>query len=130
MLLNFFTKRQKPFKDDILNFGLRLLLKSPFEFNLDIKDNLLHKYSGVTEEQAVNYEEICNRAKQAGQGIIYETMVKRLKASDPMTTRELRDFYTQEFKSKFHWVNEKNIQSIYNIASYSLMHDGWNEFKK
>jgi hypothetical protein len=117
MFLNFFRRQQKASKEDILNFGLHLLMKSPFDFNIDIKECLLHKYPSVTEEQIFEYEKICKKATQIGHDIIYDVMVKRLKAFDPMTQKEHEEFYYQEMASKFHWVNEKNLKAIYNLAS-------------
>ena len=127
---NIFTKQQVLSIDNVLNTGLQLLLNKPFDINIDIKEKLLEKYPSLTNEQVVDYEKTCKNAYKVGHDFIYDTMVKRLKAFDPMTKQELNDLYLQKMTSNFDWVNKKNFKSIYNLSSYSLGHDGWLEFKK
>ena len=127
--LNLFIKHQNTSKESILNSGLRLLLNAPFNLNEDITERLLKKYPQLAGNQILEYEQLCRQAKKFGHDIIYDSMVKRIKAFDPMTKQELHEFYIQEMQKHFSWVNKRNLKSIYNLASYSLRHDGWYKFK-
>ena len=127
---NIFSTCQISFTDNVLNTGLRILLNAPFNSNTEIKEKLLIKFPSLTQEQIVENEIVCREAYKFGHDIIYDIMVKRLKALDPMTEQELKNFYRQEMTNRFPWTIKRNLKSIYNLASYSLGHDGWFEFKK
>lgn len=127
---NLFSKTNIPLTDSILNTGLTFLLRSPFDLNIDLKGKLLIKFPCLTQEQVVEYDSICRNAYKFGHYIIYESMIKRLKSLGPMTEQELKSIYRQEMHKRFPWANKRNLKSIYNLASYSLEHDGLVEFKK
>ena len=125
-----FSTHRNSLTDNALNTGLRILLNAPFNSNIEIKEKLLIKFPGLTQEQIIKDEIVCRKAYKFGHDIIYDTMVKRLKALDPMTEQELKNLYRQEMTNHFPWANKRNLKSIYNLATYSLVHDGWFEFKK
>jgi hypothetical protein len=127
--LGLFTPSKISSNEDILNSCLRLLLNTYFGPNKDFQGRLLKKYPYLTESQIQDYEQLCRQVEKFGLDIIYDTMVKRLKAFDPMTKQELKEFYKQQMKTHFSWVSDKNLKSIYNLASHILVHDGWYTFK-
>jgi len=117
-MFKFFRKSQSAIESEILNTGLLLSLEWGKYWLKPINDRLIKKYPQITDAKAEEVNSICKGAREYGVSLVYEL------AEDLNEKIRIKDFRLP-YKTKYPWVSEKVLSSVYNQGMYYAWKDGY-----
>jgi hypothetical protein len=98
----------------ILNDGLHLAMAWGDDWLSAIQGRLSKQYPALTSEQLDEYNTVCQEAMRFGHSMIYEVARKTLNE----TCAEGFDDYRRRVHSRYPWVNEGNLSSLFSQSVY------------